>query len=131
MHDMLTPIQDHETSIPEPASDLSQPRPAADETAPLDETTLVNTIATAAADNGSSATGIHFPSLLEVTSVSGRSQDLFSAPSLELESAIPLEEGLDAEMWPADDSGTTYWPFMPYFSQLESLPHDFDMASMQ
>jgi len=129
MPDMLTQTQDYETSIPEPASDLSQPQPAADDTAPLDEPTLVNTITSAAADTGSRATGTQFPALLEVTG--GRPQDLFSAPFLELEGAPSLEERLNAEMWPADDSGTTYWSFMPYFSQLESLPHDFDMASMQ
>lgn len=86
---------------------------------------------TAPADGSSRPAEIQFTSLPEGTSVSDRLPDMFSAPITALESSLRLEEGLDAEVWSANDSGTSYWPFMPYFSQLESLPHDFDVANMQ
>ncbi len=43
-----------------------------------------------------------------------------------------LEDSLEAEIWAANDpSGNSYWPFMPYLSQLESLPQDFDMSNLE
>ncbi|KAK3897730.1 fungal-specific transcription factor domain-containing protein [Staphylotrichum tortipilum] len=46
--------------------------------------------------------------------------------------APPMNEGLGQDMWMAGDvSGASYWPFMPFLSQLEALPKGFDMASLE
>ncbi|KAK5659812.1 hypothetical protein OQA88_1024 [Cercophora sp. LCS_1] len=42
-----------------------------------------------------------------------------------------LGDPFEAELWAANDSGTSYWPFMPFLSQLESLPQDFGIASLE
>lgn len=38
-----------------------------------------------------------------------------------------------ADMWVAGDlsAGASYWPFMPFLSQLEALPEGFDMGSLE
>ncbi len=43
------------------------------------------------------------------------------------------ENGLGPEMWVAGDmsAGASYWPFMPFLSQLEALPEGFDMGSLE
>lgn len=40
----------------------------------------------------------------------------------------PLE-ALDADFWANETD--SYWPFMPFLSQLETLPPDLDLSNMQ
>ncbi|CCC05646.1 unnamed protein product [Sordaria macrospora k-hell] len=42
-----------------------------------------------------------------------------------------LPQSLNSDAWTATDpSGSAYWPFVPFFSQLESLPSDFDLSAL-
>lgn len=117
--------------VPEPGRS-SEAQPAGDVPTEFPDRTITVDATVPAPTHGSSRPAeIQFTSLPEITSVNDRLPDMFSAPIMALEGSLRLEEGLDAEVWSANDSGTNYWPFMPYFSQLESLPHDFDVANMQ
>ena len=46
--------------------------------------------------------------------------------------AAGLDHGT-GEMWPSghDPSGNSYWAFMPFLSQLESLPQEFDIMGFE
>lgn len=47
-------------------------------------------------------------------------------------SGFAMDVGLDPDPWTNDlASENSYWPFMPFLSQLESLPEDFDLSSLQ
>lgn len=37
----------------------------------------------------------------------------------------------DGELWSNDPAGTSYWPFMPFLSQLETLPSNFDGSMIE
>lgn len=37
----------------------------------------------------------------------------------------------DANFWASDAGENSYWPFMPFLSQLESLPNCFDLSNLE
>lgn len=47
-------------------------------------------------------------------------------PEADLE--VGQSDVLDGELWSNDPAGTSYWPFMPFLSQLETLPSNFETS---
>lgn len=39
--------------------------------------------------------------------------------------------GPDAGFWTNDAGESSYWPFMPFLSQLETLPTNFDLSNLE
>ncbi|KAK3402693.1 fungal-specific transcription factor domain-containing protein [Sordaria brevicollis] len=105
-----------QNQVPDPASqNIGQPTPSV-----RDAVSLGMDYSAAGTDN---------QTLMGVLDTPATSSVAWEATGADIGNNLP--QNLSSEAWTASDpTGSAYWPFVPFFSQLESLPSDFDLSAL-